>query len=385
MSESQVDALVIGGGPAGLSAAMHLARQGARVLLCEAKRYPHDKMCGEFLSPECEGLLRENGFGEVAVGLKPAQIHTARLTAPDGSQWQASLPGMALGVSRRLLDAALADRARAAGAAIWEGTSIQSVKGDLRSGFTAQTSGDAACSIDARLVIGAQGKRSALDRALDRRFLRKRQPYMALKAHFEGPAIPGRIELHGFAGGYCGLSEIEDGRLVACLLVHEQVFQQAGGRGPDGVENFIQWMQAQNPNLRAWFAQARRVHPRWISISQICFTPKPVIEQDVLMAGDAAGLITPLAGNGISMALEGGRLAAGLGGAFLAGDLPAQALRRQYPAAWRAAFGQRLALGRTLQPLMLRPAALGLALRLLRRVPPLGDYLVTHTRARRTI
>jgi menaquinone-9 beta-reductase len=380
MKTAQVDALVVGGGPAGLSAAIHLVRQGAQVLLCEARHYPHDKMCGEFLSPECAGLLGELGMHKSLSVLQPAAIHSARLTAPDGSQWQVRLPGTALGLSRRVLDAAMADCARQAGVQIWEGTTVQSIQGSLESGFSAQVRGAQDCEYHARLVIGAHGKRAALDRALDRQFMQVRQPYLALKAHFDGPPLPGRIELHGFPGGYCGLSEIEGGHKVAALLVHERVFHQAGGGAGNPVDTFIAWMQSQNPNLRAWFSHAHRLHARWISISQVCFDSKPAIEQDVLLAGDAAGLIAPLAGNGIAMALEGGRLAAGLAGAFLAGSLPAQELRRQYPASWRRAFGQRLALGRTLQPLMLRPAALSLTLRLLRRLPPLGRYLVDHTR-----
>lgn len=381
MKPMQSDVLVIGGGPAGLSAAICLAEQGAQVVLCEARRYPHDKLCGEFLSPECAGLLAGLGMQAALAALRPVEIHTARITAPGGRDWQVNLPGVALGLSRRALDAALAERARQAGVQVYEQTTVHAVRGDLITGFTAQARSAAGeCELSARLVIGAHGKRAALDRALQRQFLHKRQPYLALKAHFEGPAVPGRIELHGFPGGYCGLSEVEGGGLVACLLVHERVFQAAAGEAGQAIETFITWMQAQNEHLRDWFSQARRVYPRWISISQVCFDPKPAVEQDVLMAGDAAGLITPLAGNGIAMALQGGRLAADASAAFLAGELHPKDLRHQYPADWNQAFRVRLALGRILQPLMLRPQALGLALHLLRAFPRVGRFLVTYTR-----
>lgn len=384
MTASMVDVVVAGGGPAGLSAGIRLAKAGVRVLLCEAQHYPHDKMCGEFLSPESPGLLRELGMTDAYNQLRPAAINEVRVTAPDGSCWQEALPGTAWGASRRNFDAALADHARHAGVQVCEGTTVESVKGNLERGFKVQLSGQLDGEVPARVVIGAQGKRSKLDRALRRKFFAVRQPYLALKAHFEGPAVPGRIELHGFPGGYCGISEIEDGRMVACLLVHERVFRLAGAGPGSQMENFITWMQRQNPGLQEWFRVARRLHPRWISISQVCFAPKPALEQDLLMAGDAAGLIAPLAGNGISMALQGGIIAGGLAAQFLNGTISTVELRARYPAALRRSFGQRLALGRILQPLMLRPSTLRLALRLLNGAPPLGAFLITHTRARST-
>lgn len=380
MTALRADVLVIGGGPAGLSAAIRLARDGMRVMLCEANAYPHQKMCGEFLSPECAGLLSGLGAAEAVAAQLPTAIHTARITAPGGEEWFSHLPGTAWGLSRFTLDATLAGVARQAGVDVLERARVEAVSGNLAGGFkvNVQHNGQPR-AISARMVIGAYGKRSNLDRALDRRFFKQRHPFMAFKAHFEGPPVPGRIELHGFPGGYCGLSEIEDGGLVACLLVHERVFQANGGAG-GGVDAFISWMQSQNPFLGGWFARARRIYPRWISISQVCFDSKPAFERDVMMVGDAAGLITPLAGNGISMALEGGQLAGHHALAFLRNELSAPDLRRRYAAKWAQTFRARLALGRLLQPLMLRPAYLRLAVRLLRRVPAVGRYLVAHTR-----
>jgi alkylresorcinol/alkylpyrone synthase len=99
-----------------------------------------------------------------------------------------------------------------------------------------------------------------------------------------------------------------------------------------------------------------------------------------LMVGDAAGLIVPLAGDGIAMALEGGHLAGELGGRYLSGDMSVQALRREYPAAWQGTFGARLWLGKWLQMFVLRPYLLAAGLRILNALPGLGRYLVRHTR-----
>ncbi|MGH2522843.1 MAG: NAD(P)/FAD-dependent oxidoreductase [Anaerolineales bacterium] len=375
------DVAVVGGGPAGSSAAIVLAGLGARVALLESKTYPHDKLCGEFLSPECAGLLDRLGVLPALHCLNPVSIETVCLTTPDGTLWETRLPGTALGLSRRALDATLAERATAAGAEVRQATTVTNICGNLREGFemmTRSTHGEA--SVRARAVIAAHGKRAALDRALNRRFLQKRQPFVALKAHFHGPPLPGRIELHAFSGGYCGMSEFEGGLANVCLLAHESIFRQAAAPGPVRLNAFIGWMQSQNARLGSWLSRARRVDPEWLSIGQVPFGDKRPVVNDVLMAGDAAGLIAPLAGDGIAMALRGGALAAAHVARFLQGQFAADELCGGYASAWRREFAPRLRLGRFLQIFMLRPRWLSFGLRLIRAVPPLGRYVVTHTR-----
>ncbi|MBC7811579.1 MAG: hypothetical protein H7175_10550, partial [Burkholderiales bacterium] len=336
--------------------------------------YPHHKVCGEFLSPECTPILDTLGMTAALNDLHPITIDTICLTAPDGTTWQTALPG-ALGLSRYALDHALAKQAAVLGVDVREATNVTNIAGSFSKGFDVQTRSE---TVRARTVIATHGKRGALDRTLNRRFLRQQQPFVGLKAHFHGPPIPNRIELHAFPGGYCGLSETESGAANVCLLVRESVFQ-----AHDGIATFIDWMAGQNPRLGAWLSQAESISERWLSIAQVPFVNKQAVENDVLMAGDSAGLIVPLAGDGIAMALRAGSLAAAHVADYVAEQISADDLRRSYTTAWRGEFTTRLRLARVLQTIVLRPSLLAMGLRLLNAVPALGDFIVTHTREKR--
>lgn len=378
MSADLYDVAIVGGGLAGCSAAIALSRAGFRVVVVEASRGPRDKVCGEFLSPESAQLLKELGAFERVQRHHPPRIDRVRLTTPDGVRWDAPLPGAGFGLSRRAFDADLLEQARAVDAIVRTGTSVTDVRGDLDGGFTVETrSAGAASRVQARVVIGAHGKRSSVDRTLDRAFLRAPGAFVGLKAHFRGPSTGSRVELHAFDGGYCGLSAIEEKRTNLCLLVRQSVYQRVGN-----TPNFVAWMTEQNPALREWLSSAGQISP-WHSIAQVSFAPRAPVDRDVLMAGDSAGLIAPLAGDGMSMALQAGLLAAGWAGDFLAGRVTSESLRRGYARAWQHEFGQRLNVGRVLQAVMLRPRMLSPGLRAAVLAPALGSFFVARTRSTR--
>ena len=375
------DVAIVGGGLAGCHAAITLAQRHRHVLLAEANTYPHAKVCGEFLSPECASLFAESGFLPELQRLNPVTIRTLRITAPDGSAWRTVFPAPAFGISRYALDATLAAYAVRQGVEIRDGTRVTDIAGTLQTGFslTARTA-QGNEQIQAAAVIGAHGKRSTLDRRLNRAFLNQHQPYIALKRHFNGPPLPGHIDLHVFPGGYCGMSEVEDGSTNVCLVVRQAVFQEAMKAQPTGVNGFIDWMGTQNAHLRQWLAQAAPIDPEWLSIGQVSFKDKTTVEGDILLAGDAAGMVTPLAGDGMAMALHSGKIAAQMLARYLAGEFTAPEVKVAYARTWNATFRARLRLGRILQAVMLRPSLLTAGLGVLNRFPALGDLLVTHTR-----
>ncbi|MDX1545580.1 MAG: FAD-dependent oxidoreductase [Rhodothermales bacterium] len=368
------DAAIIGGGLAGCSAAIQLARRGHCVVLFEKLRYPHDKLCGEFLSVEVQAMFERLGvLGAVRLaGAHP--IRQALVTTMDGAAFRHDLPGTALGLSRYRLDALLAEHARACGATVRDGVAVRSVAGSLDDGFTLETD---AGTVAARVVLGAYGKRSTLDRHLGRSFLKERSPYVAFKAHFSGAALPGVIELHSFEGGYCGLSHVEGERINACWITRDEVLKGAGG----DPEAMIDGPMQRNPALARRLGAMTRVSDRFCAVAQVSFAPKAAFAGDVCMVGDTAGMIAPMCGDGMAMALRAAELAAPRAAAFLEEEAPAAAFRDGYRAAWRGEFGLRMRLGRWMHHAYCRPSVARVAVAACRRVPAAGRWLMHKTRS----
>ena len=363
--------VVIGGGLAGTSAAITAAKAGIAVILLEAGTYPRHKVCGEFLSPEAAGYLDELGVLASIHAENPSTLTRTRITSPDGGCWEGDLPGVGIGISRYKLDQLLADQARSVGVQVVTNTTVSGVTGSLSEGFTVETRTG---SIRARAVIAAYGKRAALDRTLNRAFMRQPQPYIGLKAHFRGDVPPNRVDLHAFPGGYCGISGIEGGLINVCMLARVEVFKHC-----DSIPAFITWIQTQNPHLRRFFAGVQQ-DTDWLSISQIPFNNKSAVEGDILMAGDSAGMIAPLAGDGMSIALHSGKIAAEYVRRYLEGEIAADTLKASYATVWRKHFDGRIRLGRFLQASIFKPPILSFGLHLMNAAPALGQYFIRQTR-----
>jgi flavin-dependent dehydrogenase len=373
------DAVVVGAGLAGSSVALDLARRGWRVLLVEAERYPVHKMCGEFLSPETRGLFRALGVEREIDASGAVPIRRVAITSPAGAVWRASLPGEATGLSRWALDPILVDAAVRAGAEGVQAAAVRSVRGDADGGFrVAYGAGGAAREARARLVVGAFGKRSRLDKRLGRDSGGRGAGFVAFKMHYEGADLDDWVELHAFDGGYCGMSHVEGGRVNACLIARTEVLRAAGG----SFEAMREGVMRSNAALAARFDRLRPVMERPVAIARVAFETKGLVAGGVLMVGDTAAMIAPLCGDGMAMALRSAEILAPLADRYLAGEATHAALAREYERRWRREFAGRLRLGRALQAALFRPSVARAGLAALDRLPALGRYFIAATRDR---
>ncbi|RYY38381.1 MAG: NAD(P)/FAD-dependent oxidoreductase [Chitinophagaceae bacterium] len=345
--KQRYDVALVGGGLAGLSAAILLARAGHSVLLLEKNRYPAHKVCGEYVSFESWPFLQHLGLRLQEMDLP--QIDRFRLTAPNGRAFDTRLPMGGFGISRYRLDAALADCARSEGVHVVEGARVDSVASGEAFTLTVEIRDGGTQVFEALACCGAWGKRSNIDVHWKRPFLqvadRRLDNFIGVKYQMQTNWPAHTIGLHNFSGGYCGISKVEEGVTSLCYLVRAEELRACGGK----LAQLERDVLGRNPHLRRIFSEATVLEPFPITISQISFQTKAAVEQGVLLLGDAAGMISPLCGNGMSIALHSGKLAAELTSAYLQGLCNRAQMEQAYTAAWSKQFAARLGRGRLLQ------------------------------------
>ncbi|MEJ7659779.1 MAG: FAD-dependent monooxygenase [Hymenobacter sp.] len=357
---------------AGLAAALDLAGRGHRVAVVERRRYPSTAVCGEYVSNEVLPYLRRLGADPAALA-RPASGGSGCRRRP-GRTLSSPLDLGGFGVSRYQLDDFLYQLAVKQGVEFIFAT-VADVTFDAAAGQhrVALAGGR---QLTAPLVLGTYGKRSALDRQLARPFFTARSPYLGVKWHLRLPGFARDvIELHNFRDGYAGISAIEEDKLCFCYLTTRANLKAAGG----SIAALEGEVLARNPRLAEILAAAERLYPQPEVINEISFAPKQPVEQHLLMVGDAAGLITPLCGNGMAMALHGAALAAPLASRFLRGELPRPALEAAYAHAWQRQFGARLRVGRAVQRLFGEPVLSELVVSGLRHWPAAVRGLMRQT------
>ena len=363
------DIAILGGGLAGLTAAIHLARQSYAVVLFEKHAYPHHKVCGEYVSNEVLAYLNHLGVDVQAEGA--VHIERLQLSTPSGKGLEVDLPLGGFGMSRYHFDHLLYQRANALGVTVRLET-VNRVDFEAETFTIGSTSGG---EIRASLALGAFGKRSLLDKKLARDFLRVKSPWLGVKCHYEHPDFPeDLVALHSFKGGYGGLSKTETGQVNFCYLATYASFQRFGDH-----QRFEKEHLRKQLHLPRFFEAATPVFESPLSIAQISFAPKKPVEGHLLMVGDSAGLIHPLCGNGMAMAIHSAKLAAECCTGFLEGITDRATMENDYTQLWQQHFSRRLRMGRGLQRLLLHPFSANLALHSVARSKKFVQTMIRQT------
>ncbi|WP_439881127.1 NAD(P)/FAD-dependent oxidoreductase [Pontibacter sp. MBLB2868] len=364
------DVVIIGGGLAGLTSALNLVRAGIAVTVIEKKNYPFHRVCGEYISNEVLPYLR--WLGADINALEPASISRFLLSSPKGTVLETKLDLGGFGLSRYTLDNYLYKLAAQQGVKFRLQTTVQEVH-FANDSFTIELTGNE--RIQARIVLGAYGKRSALDRQLNRPFFKSRSPYIGVKYHLHYKHQPANlIALHNFKDGYAGISAVENGRYCFCYLTTRQNLRQHGS-----IPKMEQVILSRNPHLRHIFEEAEFLYPQPEVINEISFATKTCIEDHMLMCGDAAGMITPLCGNGMAMAIHAGKIASDQVVKYFENGRNRASMELGYRSAWKKKFKSRLQTGRLVQHLFGAPLLSELAVNTLRFLPPAVRLIMRQT------
>ncbi len=330
-----IDVVIVGGGLAGLISAIHLSKHGIDVLVIEKNAYPKHKVCGEYISNEVLPYLQSLGADPLKLGA--TKITRFMLSTPKNKVIEAKLPLGGFGISRYTLDHTLAQKTKENGVNIVQDTVID-IK-FLNDEFSVITKNGR--NYKAKIVIGAHGKRSTVDVALNRDFIKNKSPFLAVKTHLKGDFPNDLVALHNFKGGYCGISKVENNHINACYIADFKSFQKL-----KNIQHFQEQVLYKNSYLKDVFENSESVFSKPLSISQLSFSSKNPVEQHILMCGDSAGMIHPLSGNGMSMAIRSAQMVSKLLISYFTGTIKSRIiLEKMYEQAWNNEFKKRLKTG----------------------------------------
>ncbi|WP_316820713.1 NAD(P)/FAD-dependent oxidoreductase [Pedobacter gandavensis] len=369
--KTQVEILIIGAGLSGLTAALHFLKSGFPVTLVEKNTYPHHKVCGEYLSNEVIPYLEWLDV-DLSV-LSPVAIHRFNFSTEDGQLLEVPLPLGGMGISRFSLDHFLFQQAKDKGCQMIQDTVIALDFREDQNLFEVKLASQQL--IKANIVIGAYGKRDALDQKLSRSFIQKKSPWLAVKAHYEGSFPDELVAIHNFEGGYCGVSKVENNQINICYLVDYTSFKKY-----KSIPEHRMKVLYQNPHLRQVFEQFKPLFDQPVTIGQISFEKKSLVENHLLMIGDTAGLIHPFCGNGMAIAMHSAKLCASCVIDYLTQDSPSRIeLERKYRKVWNQNFLKRMSAGKIMAGILRKKQLRNKFMRILIKYPFLLSMMIKQT------
>ncbi|UQD56983.1 NAD(P)/FAD-dependent oxidoreductase [Flavobacterium sp. K5-23] len=361
--------IIVGGGLAGLCSAIHLSKAGIAVILIEKNEYPKHKVCGEYISNEVFQYLEWLGLD--LEFLQPTHITKFEFSTNNGKTINCELPLGGFGISRYTLDEFLYKKALDNGCKIIQDTVENIVFKDKQFSVTTSEKG----AYNTEFVLGAFGKRSNIDVKLDRDFIKVKSAWLAVKAHYSGDFPNDLVGLHNFVGGYCGVSKVENNTVNICYLADYHTFKKY-----NNIEEYQSKVVMENPKLKAVFDNHRLIFDKPLTISQISFGKKAPIENHILMIGDTAGLIHPLCGNGMAMAIHSAKIASELIVNYFNNDIKSRTeLESNYLKEWNVNFKNRILIGRFIAGVLKKQRISALLMRLLVVFPFILPIIIKKT------
>lgn len=367
--------IIVGAGLAGMSCGLLLNKFGHSVTILERKTFPFHKVCGEYVSNEVLPFLNYLGVAIEECG--PSRLTRFKITTPAGKEFEMPLDLGGFGLSRYRFDQLLYERAIVCGIEFKTGTKVTDIK-FIGNSFHVELADHTVLPAD--LVVGAYGKRSNLDQKLQRRFFYNRSPYMGVKYHVRTDFPTDLIQLDTFSGGYSGVCKIEDDKYSLCYLSRTENLRQH-----QSIAEMERKVLFQNRFLRKLYEGAEFLPQPTEVINQVTFEQKPVVENHILFCGDSAGMISPLCGNGMAMAIHSGKILAETVDGHLKNDAGLQKraeLEHSYRRAWQRQFQSRIYTGQVVQRFFLKPWLAEVGLRTFKTFSGVAVHLMKKSHGR---
>jgi len=385
VAEHVTQVIVVGGGPAGAATAFYLARAGVHVTILDRARFPRDKPCSEYMSPQASRILDAMGVLEQIEQSGAAHLAGMRVRAPNGSTFHgrfADVQGFrgyrdhGLALRRTILDNLLLDRARAVGVVVREGVRVNALRRDSSGrvmGVDAIDGTGETQMLSASIVVGADGLRSVVARRLDLAATRLAQRRVAFVTHFAGIEMGDSGEMHVDHDGYLGLADVGGGMTNVAVVVPRSRAREASGDPAAFVDAWI----ARRRHVAPRFAKALRVTPV-LATGPFASASRQAWAPGAALVGDAADFYDPFTGEGIYAALRGAELLAPHIMGALAATTPADrdAPLRAYDSARIAEFRGKWAVEQMIGVAVTFPAVMNVAARSLALRPHMAHTIV---------
>ncbi|MDR3666385.1 MAG: NAD(P)/FAD-dependent oxidoreductase [Ignavibacteriaceae bacterium] len=372
------DIAIIGGGPAGSSAALLLSKRGYSVCLIEKKIFPREVLCGEFISKEVIEYLKENLLYEGFLKLGPNLITSFRFSSENGKDITSSFEFDAYGIKRSILDNFLLTKAIESGAEIVQPAEVNALsrKGDdylinLKAG-----QGDG-ITLNSKFIIAAYGKQNILDKVLGRGFYRRKSNLNGVKFHIEKSHFnnfnPEEIQIYTGDGIYCGLNAVDDKTITLCYLEKRDRTQSSS-------RELLLRLSRQNKKfctlLREDFFEYLDKAPIY-GTGNIYFGKRDIADEGIFYIGDAAGVIAPLAGDGIGMAIQSARLISDI---LTKNNLVKEKSVYDYKREWNKMFLRRIYIAGLIQKSILNNILRNPGIKMVSYIPGVLPSLIKYTR-----
>ena len=361
---------IVGGGLAGLCLAIQLADKGISVVLFEKNRYPFHKVCGEYISMESWNFLNELGLPLDELNLP--RINELGISSENGFMLNTPLPLGGFGISRYSLDNYLCEIARKKNVTIVENCKVFDVHQTDKNTSEINTSSGVYHAV---VVCGTYGKYTPAFVKDDKETKSSKLNYIGVKYHIKTNLNPNRIELHNFKDGYCGVSKVDADAYCLCYLANSNDLQQAG----NDIKKLEETILYKNPFLKQYFTESEFLFKSPLVISNVTFQKKDTYKNSVFLVGDSAGSITPLCGNGMSMAMRASKLLAQLLANYFNKSITKDQLVKEYDTMWNKNFNTRIKSGYYLQHLFGKKRTTDITLRLLDKMPVVTKKIISLT------
>ena len=383
MTELNTDILIIGGGPAGSTTALYLSELGFNITLIEKKIFPREVLCGEFLSKEVTDVLKELKIFNDFLSLNPNKLNSFRAVDESGIELNSNLNFDAYALKRSVFDLFLLNKARDKNVKVMQPAEvISTIRSNREFISEIEENNGNKLQIKSKLVIAAYGKQNILDKKLDRDFVNKKSnlngvkfylPTNLLKKQFED-----EIRIYTDEELYCGMNQVSDTEMTVCFLENRKQSKIPSR------ERLIEVIKSNNLFKKVVsedaidFIKTTNIY----GTGNIYFGKREVVENGIIMVGDAARVISPLAGDGIGMAMESAKLLYSVFSKYNPDNI--DKIYSDYVTQYEKIFSKRLKTAKIIQGIILNRKSRRLGFGLVKNYPSLLPYLIKFTRNSKT-